>query len=176
MKPLVVALALVSLVGCSKAYSDLENAFGVETLSTKVALETRDIMISSQRHPGIAGYRGVARVFLQDDSIGIKLLIPFSTPLSIPAYEVGACGMTCFGTDDQHVDLLIPRTGSKVIIPSSGALLDWCWKHKKPMLPTAAESDWLYKRVPLPQVTDFQAQLASRAVFDDQVTQSCLGY
>jgi len=176
MKLLVAVLALFSLLGCSRQYEDLDAAFAVEAIPKTPSLDAHDLSITSQRHRGISSYRGISRVYLFDDSIGIEIRLPFSKPLRIPTHEIAACGMTCFGTDDQNVDFFVPRTGSKLSIPSSGALLDWCWRNKKPMLPERATSDWLYKSMPLPASDGLREQFSAREVFDHQVSQSCLGY
>ena len=167
---------MFAVSGCSASYSDLESAFGVKKLPESASLEAHTIVITSQRHRGAESYNDIAIIYASGNSIGIEVSVPFLKPVSIPANDIAGCSMTCFGTDDQHVDLLIPKTGSDIMIPSSKELLDWCWNNKKPMFPSGAQRDWQYKGLPLPPSSDFREQLKSRELFDEQTRQSCLGY
>jgi hypothetical protein len=176
MKSKVTLLIVFLLSGCSKSYSDLESAFEVEKLTVSPSLEAHTITITSLQHKGAESYYDIATIYTHPNSIDIKIDAPFTKPISIPSNEIAGCSMTCFGTDDQHVDLLIPKTGSDVMIPSSKKLLDWCWDNKRPMLPSSARRDWQYNGIPLPSPKNFQAQLESRELFDKQTVQSCLGY
>jgi hypothetical protein len=100
----------------------------------------------------------------------------FAKRLSIPVSEIAACAMTCYGLADQHVDLLIPKTGSDLEIPSSKAILDWCWTNRKPMISGADKRAWHYSGAALPPTSRYQEQFASRPAFDEQAKLSCQGY
>lgn len=84
--------------------------------------------------------------------------------------------MTCFGTADAHVDLLVPRTGSLITIRNKQEMLDWCWAHRIPILSDADTRRWLYNGASLPLPSSYAAQFDDRSVFDKQAQQSCLGY
>jgi hypothetical protein len=178
MKPLYVTV-VVALTGCSQQYGDLAAAFPASKPSTGAALPVDSISIVSRRHPGIMTYHGVATVRVSgesiDVSIGFPFGFPFAKPLSIPQREVAACAMTCFGTSNPNVDLIIPKTGSDLMVPGK-TLLEWCWSNRKPMLSGATSRAWLYSGAPLPSIRTYDEQLASRQAYDQQTKMSCLGY
>lgn len=176
LKRIAAVLTALALTGCTESYSDLESAFGVEKLQEAPRLNARTIVLTSQRHGGAESYRNIATIYVSDHSIGIEVAVPFTKSISIPVEEVAGCGMTCFGTDDQHVDLLIPKAGVDLMIARSEELLDWCWKNKRPMFPSSVRREWQYKLVTLPPASKYSEQLASRDLFDKQTKQSCLGY
>jgi hypothetical protein len=62
------------------------------------------------------------------------------------------------------------------MIRESKALLDWCWDNKRPMAPGVTKRNWAYNGVPLPAASTFLQQFESRAAYDYQTKQSCLGY
>src|SRR4029077_10835141 len=125
---------------------------------------------------GAASYNGIVEIHASSNDVYVKVNVPFMRPLSIPADEIAGCSMTCFGPSDQHVDLLIPRTGTDIEIPSSHELLDWCWNNRKPMMSSNVLRDWQYKKTPLPSATGYRDQLDSRQLFDRQTKMSCAGY
>lgn len=171
------AIAMLLLLGgCGESYSDLERAFGTSKIIGGSRLSADSIVLTSQRNPGAEAYRGIASIHLSPESVQIEVSAPFTKPVSIPVEEVGACAMTCFGYDDRRVDLLIPKVGASVMIRESQELLDWCWNTKRPMAPGAVKRDWAYNRIPLPPRLAFEHQFQSRAVYDYQTKQSCLGY
>ena len=172
-----VALAgILVLGGCGKSYSDLEGAFGTSKIGGAAHLPENTLVLTSQRNPGAESYRGIASIYLSMKSVDIEVSTPFTKPVSIPTQEVAACGMTCFGYDNRHVNLLIPKVGVDVMIRESKQLLDWCWDNKKPMVSGEIQRNWAYKGAPLPLATAFSQQFESRAAYDYQTKQSCLGY
>jgi len=176
MKRIAACLAVLALTSCAESYSDLESAFGVKKLPEALQLETHTIVLTSQRHRGAESYREIASIYVADNSIGINLSMPFTKPVSIPTEEVAGCSMTCFGTGDQRIDLLIPKVGVDLMIARSEKLLDWCWKNKKPMFPSSVRREWQYNLASLPPSSTYSEQLKSRELFDHQTKQSCLGY
>ena len=172
-----VALAVALLLGgCGKSYSDLESAFSTSKIGGASRLSADSIVLTSQRNPGTESYKGIASIYLSPEAVQIEISAPFTKPVSIPVHEVGACAMTCFGYSDRRVDLLIPKVGASVMIRESKELLDWCWSTRRPMAPGAVKRDWAYNRVPLPPASAFEHQFQSRAAYDYQTKQSCLGY
>lgn len=176
MKLVVVLLLAVALPACSDAYKDLESAFAVDKTASAPPLVTRSITITSQTRRGASSYRDLVTIRPTADAIDLEFGMPFMRPLSIPKGEIAGCSMTCFGMSDQYVDLLIPRTGTDLMIRSSKTLLDWCWTNEKPMISGKARRAWQYSRVPLPPASRYNAQFASRALFDKQTHLSCMGY
>jgi len=169
-------LFIFLLTGCSASYKDLEKSFGTEAASNGTPISAKSVSITSQKQRGVSSYRDTVSVKTNDRSIDLDLGVPFTKLLSIPNSEVFGCSMTCFGPSDRHVDLLIPKTGTTLSFPSSDALLDWCFNHKKPMLSSNTRRAWQYTKTALPQLSEFNEQLASRELFNHQVKQSCMGY
>ncbi|MGO9805059.1 MAG: hypothetical protein ACLPTL_16670, partial [Steroidobacteraceae bacterium] len=151
MKPLCATFAVIVLSGCSESYDDLASAFPASKTSTGSALAADSIVITSQRHRGATSYHGVVTVRASADAVDVNIAMPFTKPLSIPQREIAACAMTCFGTSDPNVDLIIPRTGTDLMVRGK-ELLDWCWSNRKPMLSGAAQRAWNYSGAPLPSI------------------------
>lgn len=176
MRLVTIVLVLLALSSCGRTYSDLESAFRTDTISKESPLSARTIVLTSRLHRGAESYHGLATIRLSADSVDIDMSMPFKKPIRIPTDQIAGCSMTCFGTDDQHVDLLVPKVEVDIMIPSSEELLNWCWSSKRPMFPSSVRRAWQYKGSPLPPASDFKEQLDSRQSFDKQKTQSCLGY
>ena len=177
MKPITLILLFALLSGCSEIYEDLETAYGKNEASVNsVKLETKTFSVSSKDRKGIETYRGIASISISSKGVALDAGAPFTNSVFIPIEDVAGCAMTCFGTDDQRVDLLIPKTGTDLMVQSSEKLLSWCWKNKKPMFSGKSKRAWLYKNEPLPPSSDFEEQFNSREIFDKQKERSCLGY
>ena len=166
----------VSTAGCSKSYADLETAFAVEQIKDAPALPTHTLAVSSRRHRGIELYSDTVTIHLSPDAIEIENSAPFRKSIRIPASEIAGCGMTCFGTQDQHVDLLIPKTESDIHIARTDSLMDWCWNSRKPMFSGVAKRMWKYAGFALPPPEAAREALKSRHNYNEQAMQSCLGY
>jgi hypothetical protein len=175
MKPLCATFAVILLSGCSESYNDLASAFPASKTSTGSALAVDSIVITSQRHRGASSYHGVAKVRASANAVDVNIAMPFMKSLSIPQREIAACAMTCFGTSNQNVDLIIPRTGTDLMVPGK-ELLEWCWSNHKPMLSGATKGAWNYSGSPLPSIDTYNEQRASRQAYDQQTKMSCLGY
>jgi hypothetical protein len=177
MKRLCAALTAVVVVSaCSDSYRDLASPFGTDKTSTAPTLAADSIVISGPRYAGPTSYNGIVKIRASVDAVDVDIRMPFMKPLSIPTSEIAACAMTCFGTSDQHVDLLIPKTGTDLQIPRSKELLNWCWTNRKPMISGADKRGWHFSGAPLPPASRYHEQFASRQAFDEQTKMSCLGY
>ena len=177
MRKLVFVSMLALLSGCSEIYGDLEFAYSNNSAPknlVKLAIQT--FSVSSRNRTGIETYRGIASISLSSEGISLDPGAPFTNRVFIPAKEIAGCAMTCFGTDDQRIDFLLPNTGTDLMVKSSEILLSWCWENKKPMFSGKTKRGWLYDNEQLPPASEFQAQFNSREVFDKQKVQSCLGY
>jgi hypothetical protein len=167
---------VVFLSACSGSYNDLSSAFGSDKTSTAPPLPAESMVITSLRHRGATSYQGGVKIRATTNSVDVDVGVPFMKSLSIPTAEIAACAMTCYGWSDQHVDLLIPRTGSDLEVPISQAALDWCWTNKKPMISGADKRAWHYSGAGLPPTSHYREQFVSRQVFNEQTKQSCMGY
>jgi hypothetical protein len=169
-------LCAVLLVGCSPSYSDLEEAFPAKDLKDTPALEEHSMVITSQKHRAAESYHDLITIRVSAESVEIENTAPLRKAIRVPTVEIAGCSMTCFGVDDQHVNLLVPKTGSDLMIPRSEALLDWCWSTRRPMISSDARRKWQYRGVALPQSDTYAEQLKSRDLYNAQAKQSCLGY
>src|SRR5579862_2669447 len=115
MRRLCAMLAVIVLYGCSESYGDLASAFPSGKSSSGPALIADSIDITSQRHPGVTSYRGIVLIRASTSSVYVSFRLPFTMSLSIPQREIAACAMTCFGTSNPNVDLIIPKTGTDLI-------------------------------------------------------------
>ena len=180
MKPvtLILFILLLSfLSGCADIYGDLETAYSNnEPPENSVKLENKTFSVSSKNRKGIETYRNIASISISSRGIALDPGVLFINSVFIPIEDIAGCAMTCFGTDDQRVDFLIPKTGTDLMVKSSEELLSWCWKNKKPMFSGKSKRAWLYKNEPLPPSSDFEEQFISREIFDKQKQRSCLGY
>jgi len=172
--PLWVLLGVMLLSACSGSYEDLESAFGSNQESTGRLLRARSLSVTSQRFQGVTNY-GRADIRISKESIDIDLGVPFLKQLKVPSGEIAGCSMTCFGSYDRRVNLLIPRTGTNLMV-SGRELLDWCWSNRKPMLSREMRSSWEYRGAKLPSYSASLDQFTSRSVFDKQAELACQGY
>lgn len=177
MKVIALIFMIVLISGCSDIYDDLETTYSKNKVpSDTTQLENKTFSVSSKKHEGIEAYRDIASIALSAQGVYLDAGAPFTKRVFIPIEDVAGCAMTCFGTNDQHVDLLIPRTGTDLMIQSSKTLLNWCWKNKKPMFSGKSKRGWLYNNESLPPSSDFEEQFSNREIFDKQKERSCLGY
>jgi len=174
MRTLGLLVSAGLLAGCSGSYSDLEAEFARDANNAPVV--ANEFVVTRQKQEGLELFSAFARVRPSPGRIDLSPSLSWRRSVSIPASEVAYCSMTCFGTADPHVDLLVPRTGSLITISNKRELLDWCWAHRVPMLSGADKRRWLYSGASLPSPSSYTAQFDDRSVFDKQAQQSCLGY
>jgi hypothetical protein len=137
------------------------------------------VVFTSQRHAGAHTFNRALKVRLLPTEIELEPVFPFTLgmkPVRIPAQAVGGCSRTCFGDGVWDADILLPTTGTELSIPSSFAVVDWCWNNQLPMVSGKDRRDWMYNRTPLPDRSKYVDQLSSREKYDRQGKQSCLGY
>ena len=123
MKLILLSLILVLISGCSNIYSDIEVEFGSkEKPAESNRLDTKTFSVSSQKRKGIETYRNIATILISEKGIFLDAGAPFTESVFIPTLEIAGCAMTCFGTEDQHVDFLILKTGTDLMIQSTSHL------------------------------------------------------
>jgi hypothetical protein len=176
MRLYLVLLSVLTLTACSESYNELDRAYGRDQISDTKPIPTDSIIITNQKYRGATSFHDTAKVRLSSGKIELSTGVPFMRSLSIPASDVEYCGMTCFGSSDSRVDLLIPKTGTTITIKNKKEMLDWCWSNHKPIISGKDKLSWKYNNLPLPPKSKYAAQLSSRKSFDDQVCQSCMGY
>ncbi len=174
MRTLGLLVSAGLLAGCSGSYSDLEAAFAQDASNAPVV--AKEFVVTSRKQERLERFAALASVRPSSGRIDLSPSLSWRRSVSIPATEVAYCSMTCFGTADPHVDLLIPRTGSLIRIRNKQELLDWCWTHRIPILSSADKRRWLYSGASLPPSSNYATQFDDRSAFDKQAQQSCLGY
>lgn len=176
MRTLSVLILAIALVACSKTYNELDSAYGAGHISDTKPIPARSFFITSQKRVGATNIQGTAEVRLPAGNIEISTGTPFRRNLSIPSSDIEYCGMTCFGTDDKRVDLIIPKISANITIKNEKEMLSWCWENRKAIISGEDQRNWMYKHLPLPPQSKYTTQLSSRKTFDDQARQSCMGY
>ena len=176
MRSFTVLIGAMLLTSCSESYRDLDDAFGQDKASGTPPIAADSFFITSLKHRGATSFHGTAKVRVSPGMVELTPGAPFMRTLFIPARDIAYCGMTCFGTSDPRVDLLIPRTGSSITINNKVEMLNWCWANRKAIVSGADKRDWKYKASALPPQSRYAAQLGDRGAFDRQAHQSCLGY
>ncbi|SDD99157.1 hypothetical protein [Aquimonas voraii] len=166
----------VLLAGCSQAYSTLERDFAVDALEAEPSVRSTSMTIGGPSHVGATNYGGVVDLYVSGEGIGVSVSLPFHQPIHMPTERVSGCAMTCFGTNDRHVELLIESTGSVVSFPEVPQLLDWCWEARKPVFPGEAERVWKYNGGRLPSMDHADPQFASREAYGSALMNNCRGF
>lgn len=174
--PYVALVCTMLLFGWGDAYNLLEEAFSVGSLAGDPSITGTSLTITGPRNRGAASYRDLVDVYVSSNAIGVAISVPFHKALLIPAEEVSACAMTCFGLNDRHVDLLIASTGSVLSFPNNQLIVDWCWGSRKQVFPGDVERAWQYSGGTLPPRNLEDPQFSSRETYDKAMLQSCRGF
>lgn len=164
----------------SAEYKQLEGAFGGQSVwpsEAKLALQVT--LESNRRRPMSFGHFNSTLLLRMTDS-GIQLQ-PASNAfgmglLTIPTNAIEACSMSCFSNLARETDLLLIGPGIQLGVLNTPELVDWCWQRHLPMATSASRRAWLYKETPLPAKESYTTQFESRAAYDNQAQQSCMGY
>lgn len=163
----------------SAEYRDLEHAYGSEaawTSPAKLALQVT--MTSNSRRKSFSEFNSTLSLRLSTHGLQIQ---PGSHAIgmkavTIPTAAVEACSMSCFGNLSRETDLLLTGPGVQLGFLNTPEVIDWCWSNHIPMASSASRREWLYKGTPLPARDSYSGQFDSRAAYDHQASQSCMGY
>jgi hypothetical protein len=93
--------------------------------------------------------------------------------VTVPAREVGICGLECSGTLAYRVEMLLPRTGMRLRFFNDKAAADWCWRHRIPFASLRARQAWFDDGTALPPRSTYADQLADEATYYRQAAGSC---
>ena len=173
---LAAVIALLVLVACKGAYSNLETPFSVDSLSGKPSISDTSITITGPSNKGATSYRDLVNVHVSSEAIGIDVQMPNHQALRIPTEKVSGCAMTCFGMEDKHIDLLVASTGSVLSFPNNAVLTQWCWEQRKQVFPGDIERAWEYSGGTLPETDPTNPQFKSREAYNHALLQSCRGF
>jgi hypothetical protein len=179
-KLLIGAVIAVGLAAtCSSGpYAALAARFRSKAPFTGRQIASRTLVLIGPGYDGATNYREMMSVSLSRGAVEIKgwgISSVLFTPLRIPRSEVRFCGKTCFGVSNWDAELVLENPAIKVMFHNAQEIIDWCWEERVPILPTSAETSWLYQKGPLPNPSTMESQFTTREAFDRAVRQSCLG-
>jgi hypothetical protein len=173
----VIALSLAA--ACSSGpYSALSTRFGSKAPFSGTPIASSTIVLIGPQYDGATNYRGTMSVSIARGAVEIKgrgVTSFMFTPLLIPRAEVRFCGKTCFGPSNWDAEIVLESPAVKIMFHNAQEIIDWCWDERVPILPTAADTSWLYQNGRLPDPSTMESQFSTRATFDHAVRQSCLG-
>jgi hypothetical protein len=161
-------------------YKDLVQAFGGQAVWSSTAKPALEISLESNRRRPMSFSNFHSTLLLRLTDSGIQLQPASNTTgmsvVTIPTSAVEACSMSCFNRQTRTTELLLPGPGIRLGVLNAPEVNDWCWKQHIPMATAASMSSWLYKQTPLPAKDSYTSQFESRAAYDHQAHQSCMGY
>jgi len=164
----------------SAEYKELEQAFGGQAAWSSTAKPALEISLESNRRRPMSFSNFHSTLLLRLTDSGIQLQPTANTTgmgvVTIPTSAVEACSMSCSNRQTRTTELLLTGQGIQLGILNAPEVNDWCWNQHIPMASSASMSSWLYKGTPLPAKDTYAAQFESRAAYDHQAHQSCVGY
>lgn len=164
----------------SAEYKELEQAFGGQPAWPSVAKVALQVSLESNRHRPMSFSHFNSTLSLRLADSGIQLQPTANTAgmgvVTIPTSAVEACSMSCFSRQARTTELLLTGQGIQLGVLNAPEVIDWCWNKHIPMATSAAMDSWLYKGTPLPAKDTYTTQFESRAAYDHQAHQSCMGY
>jgi hypothetical protein len=159
-------------------YRELEQLYGgADAWPTQSSLALKVGIGSNRRHASSSAYNSTLWFRLGDAGVQLEPG-PGSTRMglvTIPASDVQACGMRCFGNRARET-LLLTRQGIELAFLNAPDVNDWCWRQRIPMAASADTRAWKYEGRPLPPRAGYEALWESREAFDHQAHRSCMGY
>lgn len=177
---LIGALVVLGLAWSwsSGPYSDLASRYGAKAPFTGTPIESSTLVVVGPQHRGASNYRGIIRTSVGSGALQLEgrgLASPFLAAVQIPRDAVRFCAKTCFGGSKWEADVVLTSPAVKLQFENAQEVIDWCWAERVPILPSAAERDWLYTGAALPDPAGFETQFANRSAFDEAVHKSCVG-
>lgn len=177
MRILIVLVALNALLACAGPYDDLAKDFEAAGQAKGANVGVNNVVLVSTKHRGAFSYRGGMTVSLTENVVEVRTDFPlnlFEKSIDLPAAQVSACAMTCFGVKDRNVDLLFVAHGADIQFDAAAEFIDWCWRNGIPMASGAQKRDWLYSGKALPSRETYTR--VSREEYEKQAHRACLGY
>lgn len=172
---MAVLLALPLLV-LGQFYSDLQTEYGVALPIETPDIENTALTITGPAHKGAETYFEGVSLRISNQSIIVAVNSEKLGAVAIPTKEIAGCSMTCFGTEDRRLDLIVVKLGSVLSFPTDEKLENWCWESKKQIYSGAIQRAWEYNGASLPPYNGGDPQFKSKSAYDTQLYQSCLGY
>ena len=172
----MAVLLIVPVMVLGQFYTDLQSRYGVDLPIELPDITNTALTITGPAHEGLEKYwEGVS---LKVSTHGITIWVESAElkAVAIPTKDIDGCAMTCFGTKDRHLDLLLSEDGAVLSFPTNAKLEEWCWSAKKQIYPGAVQRAWEYSGARLPPYNASDPQFQSKSSYDAQLYQSCLGY
>jgi hypothetical protein len=164
----------------SAEYKELEQAFGGHRAWPSAANVALQVSLESNRHRpmSFSHFNSTLSLRLADSGIQLQPTANMAGMgvVTIPTSAVEACSMSCFSSQARTTELLLTGQGIQLGILNAPEVNDWCWRQHIPMATSASMGAWLYRETPLPAKATYTAQFESRAAYDHQAHQSCMGY
>lgn len=163
----------------SKEYRELEAAYGGKPAWSSSKLPLPKLALSSNRRRAststfnstVSARLTDAGIQLQPDSGAIGMDV-----VTIPTSAVEACSMTCWGSLARETELLLSGPGIQLAFLNKPEVIEWCWRNRIPMVLGADHDSWYYNQRALPPRESYVKQFDSKANYDHQAHQSCMGY
>lgn len=176
MRVLLAVFTSLMLMGCDGAHEKLELLYDVKSIPEPITASQTSLSIRGPHQGGTQVFRDIVTVSATESGIGVEVGIIFTSAILIPTEEVTSCAMTCFGTQDRHIDFIVPSNDVLLSFPTHPVLEDWCWTHKKQIFPDDLVRGWMYEGGELPPRDPSAPQFSSREAYNKQLFQSCIGY
>lgn len=166
-------LGLMMLTACTGPYNRLHERFATDHSAEGHRLHAKSVSIAERKRKGVASIGASTSVFLSDDSLRLSdNFVYFPGDVRIPASEIDACSMVCFGPNDRNVALVLGESGVEVAITDSDELRRWCWSNRIPAISGRERRLWLYANAALPAPTVGEPYQK----FEEKMRSSCSGY
>lgn len=178
---LLVAFAIVPGMAwswSSGAYSELASRYPARSPFTGTPIGASTLVVIGPQRRGASNYRGIVRINVAPGALELRgrgLAGAMMGAIRIPRDAVRFCAKTCFGKSKWEADVLLQSPALKLQFESAQEIVEWCWAERVPVLPSNAESAWLYNDAALPDPAEFERQFSSRAEFDEALHKSCVG-
>jgi hypothetical protein len=172
----MAVLLVLPLLVLGQFYSDLQTRYGVASAIEVPDIENTALTVTGPAHKGAETYFEGVSLKVSNQSIIVAVNSEKLGTVAIPTEEIVGCSMTCFGTEDRRLDLILVELGSVLSFPTNEKLEKWCWESKKQIYSGAIQRAWEYSGASLPPYNGEDPQFKSKGAYDSQLYQSCLGY
>jgi hypothetical protein len=167
---------LVLLTGCSGAYERLHGRFAAADAEKGRELNVERVALIERGRRGVTDIGDSIDFILGEDSLIFKdnfRFLPGRGNVRIPASEVSACSMVCFGAADRHIDFIINSVNIDITVSDRDQLREWCWNNRIPAISGRDRRRWLHDASSLPVLSP---KRMARPDFDKKMQAACAGY
>ncbi len=163
----------------SREYRELEAAFAGKPAWSSPEMPLSKLTLSSnRRRASTSTFNSTVSLRLTDAGIQLQPdpdAIAMDV-VTIPTSAVNACSMTCWGNLARETELLLSGPGIQLSFLNKPEVIDWCWRNRIPMVLGSDHDPWYYNQKALPPRESYAQQFDSKATYDKQAHQSCMGF